>query len=200
MTQLDRIKEKLRAIVVKATGLSDPEVDAVLQMIEIEFYTKGTVLLSQGDRGQSSYYVAAGCLSQYFVSEAGKEVSVEFYTDEQAVNTLGGLDLNGLSLFSYACLEDTYLLSCPYEIIREVEMSQTPFSPMIRGFFYSELSNLQRNYAQFKGLSPEERFIQLMNQRRELFWRVPQHLLASYLDISPETFSRYKKRFFSTES
>lgn len=200
MTQLDRLKEKIRAIVVEATRLSEQEVDAVIQTLKFEFHAKGSVLLRQGDQGHCSYYVALGCLRQYFVSDGGKEVTVEFYTDEQAVNTLSALDSTGCSRFTYACLEDTYLLSCPYEIIREVEMSQTPFSAMIRGFFQNEYANLQRSYAEFKGLSPEARFLKLVQERRELFLRVPQHLLASYLDISPETFSRYKKRFLSTES
>ena len=42
--------------------------------------------------------------------------------------------------------------------------------------------------------SPDERFLFLMQQKKEWFQRVPQYLLASYLNISPETLSRIKKR------
>lgn len=41
-------------------------------------------------------------------------------------------------------------------------------------------------------LSPRERFLHFVEQNPELLQRVPQKLLASYLSIQPETFSRFK--------
>jgi CRP-like cAMP-binding protein len=39
---------------------------------------------------------------------------------------------------------------------------------------------------------PRERFKRFMNENGELIQRVPQKHLASYLNMKPETFSRYK--------
>lgn len=41
-------------------------------------------------------------------------------------------------------------------------------------------------------LTPRERFIQFVHRNPELLQRVPQKYLASYLNIKPETFSRFK--------
>lgn len=41
-------------------------------------------------------------------------------------------------------------------------------------------------------LSPRERFIDFVTKNPELMQRVPQKYLASYLNIKPETFSRFK--------
>ncbi|MCX8019317.1 MAG: hypothetical protein N2747_02345 [Chitinophagaceae bacterium] len=41
-------------------------------------------------------------------------------------------------------------------------------------------------------LSPRERFVQALSKHPELLQRVPQKYLASYLNINPETFSRFK--------
>jgi hypothetical protein len=41
-------------------------------------------------------------------------------------------------------------------------------------------------------LSPKERFIGFVNRHSKLLQRVPQKYLASYLNIKPETFSRFK--------
>jgi len=41
-------------------------------------------------------------------------------------------------------------------------------------------------------LSPRERFLQFMEQHPTLLQRVPQKHIASYLNIQPETFSRFK--------
>ena len=39
---------------------------------------------------------------------------------------------------------------------------------------------------------PRDRFIRFMNENSELVQRVQQKYLASYLNMKPETFSRYK--------
>jgi hypothetical protein len=41
-------------------------------------------------------------------------------------------------------------------------------------------------------MSPRERFLDFVNKNPHMLQRVPQKILASYLDIKPETFSRMK--------
>jgi hypothetical protein len=41
-------------------------------------------------------------------------------------------------------------------------------------------------------MSPRERFLNFVTKNPELMQRVPQKYLASYLNIKPETFSRFK--------
>ena len=46
--------------------------------------------------------------------------------------------------------------------------------------------------SQLVKLTPRERFINFVTKHPELMQRVPQKYLASYLNIKPETFSRFK--------
>jgi hypothetical protein len=46
--------------------------------------------------------------------------------------------------------------------------------------------------SQLVKLSPRERFISFVTRHPELMQRVPQKYLASYINIKPETFSRFK--------
>ena len=41
-------------------------------------------------------------------------------------------------------------------------------------------------------LTPRERFLDFVHKNPDLLQRVPQKYLASYLNIQPETFSRFK--------
>jgi hypothetical protein len=46
--------------------------------------------------------------------------------------------------------------------------------------------------SQLVKLTPRERFLKFVSRHPELMQRVPQKYLASYLNIKPETFSRFK--------
>jgi DNA-directed RNA polymerase specialized sigma subunit len=48
--------------------------------------------------------------------------------------------------------------------------------------------------ATFITKSPEDRYLELMNTQPELFQKVPQQYIASFIGVSPETLSRIKKR------
>lgn len=198
MDKIKYLQTILKSILEKTTQLTKGDIESLVSELPIGYFPKGSSLLSQGETGKQSYFILSGCVQQHHMTPVGKMVTIEFFTEEQALNTLIGLDQEGISKYGYTCLEDTYLLGCDYEVIQAAEMEQTAFSPMIRSFFYSQVQSTQNAYGSFKALSPEERFLSLLTERKQLIWKVPQHILASYLDISPETYSRYKKKYANT--
>ena len=63
-----------------------------------------------------------------------------------------------------------------------------------RNIMETNFGKEQEDRAIFMSLTPEERYINLTINRPDLLKRVPQHQLASYLGIKPESLSRIKKR------
>jgi DNA-binding MarR family transcriptional regulator len=57
--------------------------------------------------------------------------------------------------------------------------------------------NYIETFAEFKMSSPEERYLNLLKTRPDLIQRVPQHQIASYLGIKPESLSRIRKRIIN---
>ena len=56
------------------------------------------------------------------------------------------------------------------------------------------LANSQITFDNFRNLTPEQRYSELLEKRPGLCNRVPQYMLASYLGIQPESLSRIRKR------
>jgi DNA-binding MarR family transcriptional regulator len=52
----------------------------------------------------------------------------------------------------------------------------------------------------FKTNSPEQRYLNLVEQRPDLIQRVPQHQIASFLGITPQSLSRMRKRLATANS
>lgn len=134
-----------------------------------------------------------GCIRQYASDENGKETTVTFYTEEQPINMFSFLDTDGVSYYSLACLEECFLVEC-YDIDEKAsDYNLDEIKNMKYYMFERQFIDLQQDYTQFKIQSPKERFETLLKNRPDLFNRVPQHILANYLNITPETFSRFKK-------
>lgn len=63
-----------------------------------------------------------------------------------------------------------------------------------------ELLAKQRiDFDTFKNSSPEQRYLNLLQKRPDLIQRVPQHQLASYLGMLPQSLSRLRARIIEKE-
>jgi CRP-like cAMP-binding protein len=58
---------------------------------------------------------------------------------------------------------------------------------------YASLNRL----AEVKSLTPEERYLKLVEKYPQIFQRVPLQYIASYLDIEPQSLSRLRRRLLS---
>ncbi len=167
---------------------------AVTKQIPYRAFSKGDVLINQGDPVRDTYYLIEGCVRQSTLSPSGKESTVEIYTEGMAISTFGYADNSGLSRFSLVCLEPSILVACPDAVVQMTVEEHAIYGALVDFFVRKQFSDSQWALASFKQLTPEERFAWLYKERQTLVARVPQHILASYIDITPESFSRFKKR------
>src|SRR6476620_5333474 len=104
------MKKILMKYMTRLTTLSEEEQQAIIEEIQIEEYKKGTMLLRQGDIQTKCYFVLKGCVRQYSIDEMGKEVTSNFYTEEQAISNFNHHTQDKSSAYSLTCLEDCILV------------------------------------------------------------------------------------------
>ena len=68
------------------------------------------------------------------------------------------------------------------------------FETMCRILSEELLTKQQITFDEFKTSSPEQRYLNLLQNRPDLVQRVPQHQLASFLGITPQSLSRVRAR------
>lgn len=98
------MKSILYKYMSKFTSLNEMEQQDIVEGIPIEEYKKGTVLLRQGDVPSKCFFVLKGCVRQSSVDESGKEVTSNFYTEEQAVSIFNRHQESRPSAYTLTCL------------------------------------------------------------------------------------------------
>ncbi len=172
--------------------LSDEEKNAILSMDIFHSVKKGTVLLSAGQTSKYDYFVLKGCLRKFYVID-GEEKTTAFYTEMEGVTPNGAFS-RAPSEYYLSCLEDCILIISEPEMGVELNARFPKFETLCRILSEDLLAKQQINFDAFKTSSPEQRYMNLLQNRPDLIQRVPQHQLASFLGIKPQSLSRLRAR------
>ena len=177
------------------TLMSEDEQLAISESLRIDEYKKGQYLLKQGEPSAiKCYFVLKGCVRQFFIDESGKEATLHFFTEEQAIPVTNEQNQGHLSKWSLVCAEDCVLVVGDADLEKAIFNKYPELETMIRKMMEINIGEMQDQLGEFMTSSPEERYRSVLRNRPELIDRVPQHQLASYLGMAPESLSRIKKR------
>jgi len=178
----------------KFTDLSEDQLQEIVDQIPVVSFNKGEILLHQGEIPTKCFFVLKGCVRQYAVDEDGKESTSNFFTEEQSVTIFNQHLEDKSSKYSLICLEDCVLVIGDLETEQDMYDSHPFLVEITRSMIEADMGTLHDDFAKFMSSTPEERYIALKEKRPGLVDRVPQHQLASYLGITPESLSRIKRR------
>jgi CRP-like cAMP-binding protein len=175
------------------SAFSEAELADIAANLTVHTYEKGTVLLREGEISTKCYFVLKGCVRQYFLVD-GEEKTTAFFTEEQSVVSFTSYSQQVPCNHYFACVEETTAMVGDPRNEAEMYERFPKLATLTREMMEQDFGKTQEEFAMFVTSSPEERYRHLLARRPELLQRVPQHQIASYLGVTPESLSRIRKR------
>jgi len=176
----------------KYISLTEDEKNAILSLDIFRTVKKGTILLKEGQKSQDNYFVLKGCIRKYYIID-GEEKTTAFYTEIEGLTPNCAIN-NAPSEYFISCVEDSILIVANTDMGVELNTKFPKFQLMCGVLSEELLAKQHINFDEFKTSSPEQRYLNLLQNRPDLIQRVPQHQIASYLGIKPQSLSRLRAR------
>ncbi len=174
-------------------SLSDEEKAGIIEICTESRIKKRQFIEQPGYVSGYRNYVIKGAFRSFFLSNEGKEHTVQIAIDDWFVSDFYSYITQTPATLFVEALEDSLILRMPYGKIEPLCKQYHSLSEYFRvttekAFAYSRnrtLSNISK--------SAEERYLEFLGMYPDMAQRIPQKIIASYLGISPEFLSKIKK-------
>ncbi len=149
-----------------------------------------TTLISEGEISKRIFFVKKGCLRFWFNNQ-GKDISFQFFFENQAVSGLFGREPSMLTLESIEPSTIVILKKSDFDkLLKEIPELKDGFLEIMM----QRLENYSRLFLSRIKDKPQKRYDELLKENPMILQRVPQHYIASYLGITPVSLSRIRNR------
>lgn len=178
---------------LKITNLTADETKVLTESMVIKNFNKYDYLVKEGQFTNDTYFILDGCVRK-FNSLDGNDITTDFYTEEQWIISLENFEGKTVSKYNLVCMEDTTVVigneQKAQELFKQFPRFETISRQIMETVFMIQ-QNLMTSYITDK---PEKRYLRLLETRPDIFQRVPQYDIASYIGVKPESLSRIRKK------
>jgi len=184
--------ELLLKSIEERISISKEEFDFCKTLFIPKKLRKRQYLLQEGNVCRYTAFVEKGMLRTFTIDEKGNEPILQFSMEGWWVTDLYSFLTDEPSHYNIEALEDCELLlitKANWDILLEkVPAFERYFRLLIQNNLIATQGRLMSSLSE----TAEEKYTKLINNFPGCIQSVPQHMIASYLGITPETLSRIR--------
>jgi len=185
--------EKLRAFFERSVPITDEQFDFIKSQFTPRKVKKHEILMRAGEICKFGIFVASGCLRTYTIDDKGKEHILQFSVENWWTGDLSSFVTSTPTIYNIDALEDSEVLLFGDTALQKV-MSYVPaMAAQYQAGLQKSAGAKNQRIVSSLSATAEERYDSFLKTYPTIAQRVPQHMIASYLGISPETLSRIRK-------
>jgi len=187
-------KNQLVEYIATRIDITPKERELIANAYSIKTFKKKQFLFEQGKICDTEAFVVAGTFRIYYVDSKGLEHVLYFAFKDWWAGDIASFNSGEPSGLTAQALEESVALVID-PIKKEELLKQVPaLERLFRVITQKHLTVLQKRFLLTVSANAAERYDELIKRSPGIEQFVPQHQIASYLGILPESLSRMKKQ------
>lgn len=188
------MQEQLSRYIQEKINISDTELKTAMTYFKSIKVKKNEFLVNHGESSQRTFFVGKGCLRIFFLNEDGQEATRYFAFENQFATALTSFITGDPSAEFIQAVEATDLLYISHDDFYHLLEIIPEWEKFYRSYLENAYVNNTNRLMSFITMDATERYRQLLSQSPIIVKRLPNKMVASYLNISQETLSRLKSK------
>jgi len=186
--------EEFEKYLKEKANLTADEINAVRAVSIEKKIRKRQYLLQAGDVCHNNCFVVKGCLRMYKVGDDGSEHIIRFAVENWWISDRESYNNDKASEYNIDAMEN-----CEVILIDKLDFDRLlttipNLKKFIDGLLARSYDAFQKRIINAISLNTEEKYQNFMKQFPDMFYRIPLHMIASYLGVSRETLSRVRSQ------
>lgn len=190
---MDRLKVLRNHLKLKV-DISEVDFEKFISLTKSNQLKKGEFFLREGKIAKYQAFLLKGVMTSYTVDKKGEKHLLQIAIEGHWITDLYSYLSREPAVYTIEALEDTEVLLISKDNF-DTACEEIPiFERFFRLLIQNGLIHQQRRISNIYSESAEERYLKLIEEKPEVVQSVPQHLLASFLGIKPQSLSRIRKQ------
>lgn len=191
---LSEAKVALKQFLQQNLNCSETELENILSFWHEEVFDKQALLIEQGSVSSWFYFVSKGCLRLFSITPDGSEKTNHISTENTIITGLSSFISGDDSTEILEAVEDSTVTAIHRADFYKLVDAVAPWADFYRTILETAYLTKVRRIDSLVSLTATERYKLLVKSNPTIPLRIPNNILASYLDIDQSTLSRIKKR------
>ena len=177
--------------------LTAEEQEQIKSYLTFKKLRKKQYLLQEGDVCKVIAFVEKGALRSYSIDDNSNERIIQFGLEGWLISDLYSFITEEPATYNIDAIEDSELVLISKSAHEELLQTMPKYETFTRLNMTGAYLAMQRRLTSIISASVEERYQDFIALYPHIAQRVPQHMIASYMGLTPETLSRIRKRISS---
>lgn len=175
-------------------GFTDKEVTDISQCFKLKHFSRGELLLKNGDAGDYLGFIANGMFQFYYDKDA-EEITTYIAFKNNFILSVQSFFAGKPSKENIKALVDSEVWITKKSDFEKLNNKLPGFKNFYIGVLEHLLVCLDESRFDYITLKPEERYMKLIKEEPELFQQVPLKYLAALIGVTPRHLSRIRNNF-----
>ncbi|WP_284651966.1 Crp/Fnr family transcriptional regulator [Flavobacterium terrisoli] len=176
----------------KHIQLTEAEKELILAKIELKSVKKKDLLLKAGEVCTHQNFIQKGCFRLFIINEKGVEQTLQFGIEDWWITDYMSFSNQKPSHFYIQAIENSEIISISKANLDALYAAIPQLERYFRIVLQKSFAASQMRIMFLFTMSAEERYHHFNNVVPEFIQRVPQYMIASYLDFSAELLSKIR--------